>query len=161
MAPILEGPRRLWPSARSLAGMAFSNVGVAVVGNALEIPRRPAPVHCSHGAGNGLLLPYVMRFNLTATAEKRFAEIATLLGEKRDGPRPTEPAAAEKAVTGRLERLRDDIGVPARLRRTSAFKPEQLRSFARESVRHSKRILRVNPRSVHRGRARRILKEAY
>ena len=48
----------------TLAGMAFSNVGVAVV-HALEYPVGGA-THCSHGAGNGLLLPYVMRFNLPA-----------------------------------------------------------------------------------------------
>src|SRR5262249_31672756 len=46
----------------TLAGMAFSNIGVAAV-HALEYPVGGA-VHCSHGAGNGLLLPYVMRFNL-------------------------------------------------------------------------------------------------
>src|SRR6185295_12773671 len=46
----------------TLAGMAFSNVGVAVV-HALEYPVGGA-THCSHGAGNGLLLPYVMRFNM-------------------------------------------------------------------------------------------------
>ena len=48
----------------TLAGMAFSNVGVAVV-HALEYPVGGA-THCSHGAGNGLLLPFVMRFNLPA-----------------------------------------------------------------------------------------------
>ena len=48
--------------AATLAGMAFSNVGVAVV-HALEYPVGGA-THCSHGAGNGLLLPYVMRYNL-------------------------------------------------------------------------------------------------
>src|SRR5262249_46233849 len=44
----------------TLAGLAFSNVGVAAV-HALEYPVGGA-THCSHGAGNGLLLPFVMRF---------------------------------------------------------------------------------------------------
>jgi alcohol dehydrogenase len=44
-----------------LAGMAFSNVGVALV-HALEYPIGGA-THCSHGAGNGMLLPHVMRYN--------------------------------------------------------------------------------------------------
>ena len=48
----------------TLAGMAFSNVGVAAV-HALEYPVGGA-THCSHGAGNGLLLPYVMRDNAPA-----------------------------------------------------------------------------------------------
>ncbi len=43
----------------TLGGLAFSNVGVALV-HALEYPVGGA-THCSHGAGNGLLLPYVMR----------------------------------------------------------------------------------------------------
>ncbi len=50
--------------AATLAGLAFSNVGVALV-HAMEYPIGGA-VHCSHGCGNGLLLPYVMRFNLPA-----------------------------------------------------------------------------------------------
>ncbi len=53
----------------TLGGMAFSNVGVAVV-HALEYPVGGA-THCSHGAGNGLLLPFVMRFNLPARLRAR------------------------------------------------------------------------------------------
>ena len=62
--------------AAMLAGMAFSNSGVAIV-HALEYPVG-ALTHCSHGEGNGLLLPHVMRFNLSA-CQSRFAEIAQLL----------------------------------------------------------------------------------
>src|SRR5205807_5963142 len=64
--------------AATLAGLAFSNVGVALV-HAMEYPVGGA-VHCSHGAGNGLLLPHVMRYNLPARF-KEFAAIAHLLGE--------------------------------------------------------------------------------
>ena len=46
-----------------LAGMSFSNSGVAMV-HALEYPIGGL-THCSHGEGNGLLLPHVMRFNLS------------------------------------------------------------------------------------------------
>src|SRR5262249_55954334 len=62
----------------TLAGMSFSNVGVAAV-HALEYPVGGA-THCSHGAGNGLLLPFVMRFNLPARVPE-FARIARFLGE--------------------------------------------------------------------------------
>ncbi len=119
--------------AATTAGMAFSNVGVAAV-HALEYPIGAA-VHCSHGAGNGLLLPYVMRFNLPARRE-RFAAIARLLGESED---------AERAVTA-VERLRADIGIPLRLRELGV-KEEQLRPFAEKAF-AVKRILRVNPRAV-------------
>jgi alcohol dehydrogenase class IV len=123
-----------------LAGMAFSNVGVALV-HAMEYPVGGA-VHCSHGAGNGLLLPYVMRFNFNAKT-KAFAEIAAMLGENITGL--SERAAAEKAVAA-VEKLRNDIGVPQRLR-DIGIKQDQLRSLAEKTF-GIKRILRVNPRSV-------------
>src|SRR5438034_5025448 len=68
--------------AATLAGLAFSNVGVALV-HAMEYPVGGA-THCSHGAGNGLLLPFVMRFNMPARI-KEFATIARLLGEDVGG----------------------------------------------------------------------------
>src|SRR5262245_37750584 len=48
--------------AATVAGLGFSNIGVALV-HALEYPLGGA-TQCSHGEGNGLLLPYVMRFNI-------------------------------------------------------------------------------------------------
>jgi alcohol dehydrogenase class IV len=126
--------------AASFAGMAFSNVGVAVV-HALEYPVGGA-THCSHGAGNGLLLPYVMRFNLPARTA-RFAVIARLLGEDVSGV--SEPVAAERAITS-IEKLREDIGIPLRLRDLKVTQ-EQLRPFAEKAF-GIKRILRVNPRPV-------------
>jgi len=124
----------------TLAGLAFSNVGVALV-HAMEYPVGGA-VHCSHGLGNGLLLPYVMRFNLPARV-KEFAHIARLLGEDVDGL--AVEAAAERAVTA-VERLRADIGVPQRLRELGVTE-DQLRPFAEKTF-SIQRILRVNPRPV-------------
>jgi len=126
--------------AATLAGLAFSNVGVAVV-HALEYPVGGA-VHCSHGCGNGLLLPYVMRFNLPARV-KEFAAIARLLGEDTSGA--SDQAAAENAIQA-VDRLRDAIGIPRRLR-DIGVKEEQLRPFA-EKASSIQRILRVNPRPV-------------
>ena len=77
----------------TLGGLAFSNVGVAVV-HALEYPVGGA-THCSHGAGNGLLLPFVMQFNLSARITE-FARIAVLLDEDVTGL--NEEAAAQRAV---------------------------------------------------------------
>ncbi len=136
-----------------LAGLAFSNVGVAVV-HALEYPVGGA-VHCSHGAGNGLLLPYVMRFNMPARF-KEFAALARLLGEDTNGL--GEAAAAEKAIAA-VEKLRNDIGVPRRLR-DIGVKEEQLRPFA-EKAAGIQRILRVNPRPVTVDDLHGILKTAY
>src|SRR5262245_47146257 len=124
----------------TLAGLAFSNVGVALV-HALEYPVGGA-THCSHGAGNGLLLPYVMRFNLPARV-KEFARVARLLGE--DVANLSIEAAAERAVTA-VEKLRADIGIPTRLRELGMTE-DQLRPLA-EKAAGIRRILRVNPRPV-------------
>jgi alcohol dehydrogenase class IV len=124
----------------TLAGLAFSNVGVAVV-HALEYPVGGA-THIAHGCGNGLLLPYVMRFNAPAR-RKEFAAIARLLGEEvseRD-----EQRAAELGIAA-VEKLRTDIGIPGRLRDVGV-RQEQLRPFAEKAF-AIKRILRVNPRTV-------------
>src|SRR5262245_4869996 len=96
--------------AATIAGLAFSNCAVALV-HALEYPLGGA-VHVSHGTGNGLLLPYVMRYNLPAR-EAAFAKIAALLGEEVAGL--DEAAAAERAIAA-VERIRGQIGIPTRLR---------------------------------------------
>jgi alcohol dehydrogenase class IV len=139
--------------AATLAGLSFSNVGVAAV-HALEYPVGGA-THCSHGAGNGLLLPHVMRFNLPARV-KEFAAVARLLGEDVAGL--TQQQAAERAVAA-VERLRDDIGVPRRLRDLGVT-PEQLRPFAEKAF-ALRRVMRVNPREAAVDDLEGILREAY
>ncbi|HEY1376887.1 MAG TPA: iron-containing alcohol dehydrogenase [Gemmataceae bacterium] len=124
----------------TIAGLSFSNVGVALV-HALEYPVGGA-VHCSHGEGNGLLLPHVMRFNLPARRGE-FARIAEWLGEDVRGL--SEDAAAERAVAA-VDRLRGDIGVPGRLQELGV-RAEQLAGFAAKTV-TIQRMLRVNPRSA-------------
>ncbi len=124
-----------------LAGLAFSNVGVALV-HAMEYPVGGA-VHCSHGAGNGLLLPFAMRFNLRARLPE-FARVAKLLGEDVTGL--TNEDAAVRSVEA-VERLKRAIGIPARLRDLGVT-PEQLSSFA-EKAAGIERILRVNPVPVN------------
>jgi alcohol dehydrogenase class IV len=136
-----------------LAGLAFSNVGVAVV-HALEYPIGGA-VHCSHGAGNGLLLPFVMRFNLPARVP-HFARIAEFLGEPIAGL--TEAQAAERAIAA-VERLKSEIGIPARLRDLGVIE-SQLPVFAEKAF-GVKRILRVNPRSVTAADLEGILRAAW
>src|SRR6516165_739982 len=124
----------------TLAGLAFSNVGVALV-HALEYPVGGA-THCAHGAGNGLLLPFVMRFNQPARI-KEFAAIARLLGEDVTGL--TETQAADRAILA-VEKVRNDIGIPKQLS-DLGVRPEQLRPFADKAF-GIKRILRVNPRQM-------------
>jgi alcohol dehydrogenase len=121
-----------------LGGLAFANVGVALT-HALEYPVGGA-THCSHGAGNGLLLPFVMRYNLPARVPQ-FAKIAQLLGRNTAGM--SEAAAAEDAIAA-VEELKQAIGIPPRLR-DLGVREDQLQTFA-EKAAGIKRILRVNPR---------------
>ncbi len=137
----------------TLAGMAFSNVGVALV-HALEYPVGGA-THCSHGAGNGLLLPYVMRYNAPARSEG-FASIAGFLGDDVTGLSTEQ--AAERAVAA-VEKLRADIGIPTRLR-DLGVKESQLRPFAEKAL-GIKRILRVNPRTPSLEDLEAILRAAF
>jgi alcohol dehydrogenase class IV len=124
--------------AATLAGLAFSNVGVALV-HALEYPVGGV-VPVSHGAGNGLLLPFVMRFNLPKRI-REFAQIAEWLGADIKGL--SAEAAAELAIAA-VAKLKTSIGIPERLRDIGIQK-EQLRSLA-EKAHAIKRITRVNPR---------------
>jgi len=124
--------------AAMLAGLAFSNVGVALV-HALEYPIGAA-THCSHGEGNGLLLPYVMRYNLPVR-QKEFAQVADLLSADTDGM--SEQHAAECAI-GAVEELNRAIGIRSRLSELGA-KREQLPEFAEKALGIA-RIVRVTPR---------------
>ncbi len=136
-----------------LAGMAFSNAGVGIV-HALEYPIGVA-TGCSHGEGNGLLLPHVMRFNLPANPT-RFAQIAQLLGcDPFDQP-IMELAAAS---VGAVERLLDTLGIPRRLR-DLGLPREALDEMAAKSATMT-RLTRLNPRPVGEAQLREILAAAW
>ncbi len=139
----VQEPRNLEArSAMSLAamwaGMAFSNSGVALV-HAMEYPVGGA-VHCSHGAGNGLLLPYVMRHILPART-RELAQIAVSLGVDTIGMTPDE--AAEAAIH-EIERLRHAVGIPHQLRELGV-QQDQLSDFANKAA-GIERLIRLTPR---------------
>jgi alcohol dehydrogenase len=92
--------------AAMLAGMAFSNSGVGLV-HALEYPIG-AITHCSHGEGNGLLLPFVMDFNRPDCGGV-FTKIASLLTGKQESSCCPEDAIYAIRV------LQAKIGIRARL----------------------------------------------
>ena len=102
-----------------------------------------------------MLLPYVMRFNLpNRTAE--FAKIARLLGEETAGL--SEADAAEKAITA-VERLRNEIGIPQRIRELGGT-PDQLPTFAKKSF-EIKRLMLLNGRRPTEADLLGILQAAY
>jgi alcohol dehydrogenase class IV len=139
--------------AATLAGLAFSNCGVALV-HALEYPIGGA-VHVTHGAGNGLLLPFVMRYNLPLR-KAVFAKIAGLLGESVSSL--SEDTAAERAIVA-VERIRVAIGIPQRLRDLGVSR-EQLPLFAEKAF-AIKRLMNTNPRQPTMADLLEILEQAY
>ena len=124
--------------AATLGGLAFSNAGVALV-HAMEYPVGGA-VHVSHGAGNGLLLPYVMRYNLPKRV-RRMARLAEFMGVNVSG---TDAENADAAIAA-VEQLRIDIGIPTRLRDLGVTH-EMLPRFADKAF-AIKRLMRTNPRT--------------
>src|SRR5207245_9381767 len=64
-----------------------------------------------HGLTNGILLPYVMRFNLPVVRD-RLVDLAGALGV--DARSLSLDQAAKAAITA-IEKLNADIGIPARL----------------------------------------------
>ncbi len=126
--------------AATLAGLAFSNAGVAMV-HALEYPIGGAH-YCSHGQGNALLLPYVMEYNLPKrTAET--ARIAAWLGVDTSGM-DTEFAALS-AVT-RVQELKKLTGIPMKLS-DIGVPGEALEDFARKSA-GIERLMQLSPRKA-------------
>src|SRR5947207_12596144 len=124
--------------AATMGGLAFSNSGVALV-HAMEYPVGGA-VHVSHGAGNGLLLPFVMRYNLPVR-KLAFAKMAALLVENVAGL--SEDVTADLAIAV-VERISAAIGIPQRLR-DLGVKREQLPGFAERAF-SIKRLMGTNPR---------------
>ena len=136
-----------------IAGMGFSNGGVGAV-HALEYPIGGA-VHCSHGCGNGLLLPYVMKFNKPVRLEA-LARLAELMGVNVEGLTQEEKA---DAAINKVRTLRKEIGIPDKLREIGV-QENQLHSFA-EMALNIKRLMRSNPRSPTVDDLEEILKDAY
>ena len=136
-----------------LAGMAFSNAGLTAV-HALEYPVGVA-TGCTHGAGNGLLLPYVMAYDVPACPE-RLVTVARLLGEAVDGLSSHE--AAFRAVEA-VKRLNADIGIPLSLKELGVAE-EELRPMA-EATAQITRLLEANPRPLDADYLEGILREAW
>ena len=139
--------------AATLAGLAFSNCAVAVV-HALEYPMG-VTLHCSHGAGNGLLLPYVMDYNFETSASK-FAKVFEWLGGDSVGLNQEEAA---RGAIDRIVALRREIGIPHRIRELGG-KEEQLSGFASKAF-GIKRLMDLNPRVPTERELLEILKAAF
>jgi alcohol dehydrogenase len=136
-----------------LAGIAFCNSGVAAV-HALAYPLG-ARFHISHGVANGLLLPYVMKYNLSS-ATTRYAYIAEILGEQIKGLSPLD--VADMGIQA-VNKLVKDIGIPHRLRDLNVPK-EALEGMAVATM-DVTRLLVNNPKTLTLDDVRAIWQDAW
>jgi alcohol dehydrogenase class IV len=136
--------------AAMLAGMAFSNSGVGLV-HALEYPIG-ALTHCSHGEGNGLLLPYVMEFNKPMCHSSMIRIASILTGQPEDG------CSCEDAIVA-IQKLQTQIGIRSRLR-DLGLKREQIDQVAEKAI-QIERLILVTARRPNLDDLKQILSNAW
>ena len=95
------------------AGLAFSNSGLGLV-HAISHQIGPR-YRLAHGIANGILLPYVMRFN-ALVCQREYAAIAHMLGVSHSGMTEREQCMASIDA---VRQLLADIGLPENLAGTS------------------------------------------
>jgi len=122
------------------AGCAFGSAGTAAA-HAIQYPIG-ALTHTAHGLGVATLLPYVMAYNLPASAED-FAEIARAMGIADSGR--SDAMLADLAIEA-VAQLFADIGIPADL--AALGLPVDQQDWAAEQALTVGRLIKNNPRSI-------------
>jgi alcohol dehydrogenase len=130
-----------------LAGQAFSNAPVAAV-HALAYPIGGI-FHVPHGLSNALVLPHVLRFNLTESS-KLYAELAGIIAPGTAG---SETARAEALIVA-MQQIGKIAGIETTLRQVG-IQESDLDRLADDAMLQT-RLLGNNPREVTRADARAI-----
>jgi alcohol dehydrogenase len=136
-----------------LAGMAFSAAGTATV-HALQYPVGEA-THTSHGLGNAVLMPAVMR-NIVKSRIPEMAFIARAMDPGLN--RATDDAAAEQAPE-LVAKFGEKVGIPRGLK-AIGMPRERINEMA-ELASGIKRLLDNSPVTFDKDALVRILEEAY
>jgi alcohol dehydrogenase class IV len=134
------------------AGIALANAGVTAV-HALAYPLG-GQFQIPHGIANGLLLPYVMEFNVLGSIP-RFARIAKLLGERVEHL-PLLEQAYHAAVT--VKSIYQDLKIPQSLTELKIPK-EAIPDMAKAAV-NVTRLMANNPRIMSAQNAESIYEKA-
>lgn len=127
----------------TLAGQAFANAPVAAV-HALAYPLG-GHYHIPHGLSNSLVLPHVLRFNLSAAAEL-YAELADLVIPDKCVEFCKAEDKAEIFIQ-HLEYLISDLGLPKHLQEVGVTK-SSLTRLAKDAVKQE-RLLVNNPKKMN------------
>ena len=137
-----------------LAGQAFANAPVAAV-HALAYPLG-GNFHIPHGLSNALVLPQVLRFNVSA-ATTHYGELAPIiLGDRL---RTDDPSTYAEQLIEEFEQMSARVGLPTRLR-DAGVPEEMLPQLAKEAM-LQQRLLVNNPREVTEADALAIYQAAY
>jgi len=125
--------------AAMLGGIAINNAGTGV-GHGLSFPLT-ANYGVPHGVATGLLLPYVMEFNMPTNYQK-FANIAVAMGENIDGLSVVE--AAELSVYA-VKRLLKAINFKPASLAEYGVKDAHIKKFAETMMANAQKLAN-NPR---------------
>jgi alcohol dehydrogenase class IV len=134
------------------AGISLANAGVTAV-HALAYPLG-GQFNIPHGIANGLLLPYVMEFNVLGNLPK-FAQVAHFLGEKTEQMTLLEQAYCAAKTVKALYR---DLKIPQSLTELKVPK-EAIPAMARAAI-NLTRLMGNNPRTMSVPDVERIYEKA-
>ncbi|MCD5398037.1 iron-containing alcohol dehydrogenase [candidate division NPL-UPA2 bacterium] len=138
-----------------LAGIVLANAGVGAV-HALAYPLGGL-YRIPHGVANGLMLPYVMEFNLEKSLEK-FAQVARAMGEEVESLSLRE--AAQRSVEA-VTKLSEEVSVPQKIKKLEAgIREKDFPQMAAAAMKVT-RPLENNPRLMTEGEAIKIYEQAY
>jgi len=124
-----------------LAGQAFANAPVAAV-HALAYPLG-GHYHISHGLSNSLVLPHVLRFNLSS-ALSHYAELAPILDKSL--AEELDPLVKASGLISAIETLIKQVGLPTQLRELGV-EEDMLPMLAKDAM-LQERLLMNNPRPM-------------
>ncbi|NHZ96347.1 iron-containing alcohol dehydrogenase [Massilia sp. CCM 8734] len=135
-----------------LAGQAFSNAPVAAV-HALAYPIGGI-FHVPHGLSNALVLPHVLRFNLSH-ASAHYAELAQIVDPGASG----SDEARANALIAAMEKIAAQTGIQTTLRQVGVGESD-IDKLADDAMLQT-RLLGNNPRELTRDDIHRIYSAAY
>ncbi|MDR7275762.1 acetaldehyde dehydrogenase/alcohol dehydrogenase [Catenuloplanes atrovinosus] len=155
-------------NAGTIAGMAFGSAFLGIV-HAMS-HTLGATFHVAHGRTNAILLPHVIRYNGTVPtkltgwpkyesyrAPERFQQIAQLLGL----PAST-PAEGVESLAAAIERLRDEVGIPASFRAAGVDERAFLDSLPQQALNaYEDQCAPANPRMPMLDDMRELMRTAY
>lgn len=133
-------------------GMCLGPVNTAAV-HALAYPLG-SKFKIAHGLSNALLLPYVLKFNLPASAQ-RLADLASYFGLADKGSVETNAKVCVEAITELIKSL----NIPLRMSELG-IKETDLEDLATSGMK-VQRLLQNNPREITYDDALAIYKEAF